>query len=97
MIKVSVLYPNMPGGHFDLEYYRTRHMPMVLQRCGSAAKLDAIERGLAEAPFCVAMHLLFENLEAMNDSLNPHVPEFLADLPNFTNIQPTLQVAEVVS
>jgi len=26
MIKVSVLYPNKPGTHFDMNYYVTKHM-----------------------------------------------------------------------
>ena len=96
MIKVSVLYPNRPDGHFDMEYYQTRHVPMVLERCGSVVKPGGIERGLGDAPFCVAGHLLFESRQAMDDALGRHLPEFLADIPNFTNVQPTIQVAEVV-
>jgi hypothetical protein len=31
MIKVSVLYPNKPGSHFDMTYYTTNHMPLAMQ------------------------------------------------------------------
>ena len=29
MYKVSVMYPNQKDCHFDLEYYRTKHMALV--------------------------------------------------------------------
>src|SRR6185312_4185403 len=34
MIKVSVMYPNTPGGRFDHDYYRDKHMPLVKARLG---------------------------------------------------------------
>ena len=102
MIKVSVLYPNTPDGWFDLDYYQRTHVPLVLQRCGDAIKRGEIERGIAggdaasPAPFRITAHLLFESLESMQGSFGHHTAEFLADLPNFTDIQPVLQVAEVL-
>jgi len=102
MIKVSVLYPNTPDGRFDMEYYRTRHVPLVIERCAGAVKRGEIERGIAgadgaAAPFCVAAHMLFDSTQSMQESFGRHVPEFIADLPNFTNIQPTLQISELLS
>ena len=35
MIKVSVMYPNQPGGRFDHDYYRDKHMPLVAARMGA--------------------------------------------------------------
>ena len=29
MIKVSVMYPNGEGKHFDMEYYVNTHIPLV--------------------------------------------------------------------
>ena len=46
MIKVSVLYPNTAGCKFDMEYYLTRHMPMVQQKLGPACKRMAVEEGI---------------------------------------------------
>src|ERR1700756_1204190 len=45
VIKVSVLYPNTAGCKFDMEYYRTRHMPMVQQKLGPACRRMAVEEG----------------------------------------------------
>lgn len=103
MIKVSVMYPSRPDGRFDMEYYRTRHVPLVIERCDGAIKRGEIERGIAGAvegsgaPFCVAAHMLFDSAEAMQQSFGRHMAEFVADLPNFTNIEPTVQISEVLS
>jgi uncharacterized protein (TIGR02118 family) len=102
MIKVSVLYPNQPGAKFDLDYYTRKHVPLVLDRCGNDVKPGGIDRALPggafglDAPYCVTGHLIFESREAMDRSLGTHMPEFLADIPNFTNIQPVVQISEVV-
>lgn len=103
MIKVSVLYPNTPDGRFDMEYYQTRHVPLVIERCAGAIKRGEIERGISGAaegsgaPFCVAAHMLFDSSEAMQESFGRHMAEFVADLPNFTNIQPTVQISELLA
>lgn len=102
MIKVSVLYPTTPDGRFDMEYYQTRHVPLVIERCAGAIKRGEIERGIAGAdgsgaPFCVAAHMLFDSSESMQESFGRHMAEFVADLPNFTNIQPTLQISELLT
>mgnify|MGYP003667180293 CR=1 FL=1 len=53
MIKVSVMYPNNPGSHFDHDYYRDQHMPMVKRLMGDACLSFGVDRGLAAHP----MHL----------------------------------------
>jgi uncharacterized protein (TIGR02118 family) len=47
VIKVSVFYPNTAGCKFDMEYYLTRHMPMVQRKLGTACKRMAVEEGIA--------------------------------------------------
>jgi len=102
MIKVSVFYPNDPGARFNIEYYRDRHMPMVQDRLGAACKGIAVEHGLAGAtpgsrPQFIAMgHVYFDSLEEFQSSFGQHVKEFVADVPNYTNVQPVIQISEVV-
>jgi uncharacterized protein (TIGR02118 family) len=102
MIKVSVFYPNDPGATFDMEYYRDRHMPMVQDRLGVACKGIAVEHGIAGAtpgsrPQFIAMgHIYFDSLEEFQTSFGQHVKEFVADVPNYTNLQPVIQISEVV-
>ena len=33
MIRVSVLYPNEPGARFDHQYYATKHVQLLNERC----------------------------------------------------------------
>jgi uncharacterized protein (TIGR02118 family) len=102
MIKVSVFYPNIAGAKFDMSYYRDRHMTMVQERLGAACKGIAVEHGLAGAapgsrPQFIAMgHVYFESLEAFEASFGKHAREFVADVPNYTNVQPVIQVSGVV-
>jgi uncharacterized protein (TIGR02118 family) len=50
MIKVSVLYPNTEGKKFDMEYYCSKHIPMVQQKLGAACKGAAVDAGLSRYP-----------------------------------------------
>jgi uncharacterized protein (TIGR02118 family) len=101
MIKVSVFYPNNEGSKFDMDYYCNRHMPMVRQKLGTACQSAAVEQGIAGAvpgsrPGFIAMgHLYFESVEAFQTAFNPHAEAIMADIPNYTDIQPTLQISEV--
>jgi uncharacterized protein (TIGR02118 family) len=101
MIRVSVLYPHKDGGKFDMNYYLNKHMPLVRQRLGAALKGISVEQGIAggapnsPAPFTALGHLLFDNVAEFQSGMSQHQAELMADIPNFTNIEPTLQVSEV--
>ncbi len=102
MIKVSVLYPHDEDKTFDHEYYRESHMPMVARLVGEALKGYHVERGIrggtadAPPPFEAAGHLLFDSVEAYDTGFGPHSKEIMADIPNYTEIQPTLQISQMV-
>ena len=101
MIKVSVMYPYSEGKGFDMEYYCEEHVPMVRQKLGSAYKGYAVEQGIAGGtpgapPTYVAMgHIYFESIEAFQTAFWPHVPALQADTPNYTTIEPIIQISEV--
>ncbi|HUQ86425.1 MAG TPA: EthD family reductase [Vicinamibacterales bacterium] len=101
MIKVSVLYPNGPGAKFDMKYYLSSHMPMVKQTIGAAVKGMAVEEGLGlmepgSPPMYLAMgHLFFESIESFQLAFSTHGGPIVADVPNYTNTQPIIQVNEV--
>ena len=103
MIKVSVLYPNKEGSKFDLGYYLNTHIPMVQKKLGAALKGGNVDHGISgfepgSRPKFVAMvHLLFDSVEAFQTSFAPHAESIMADMPNYTDIQPVIQVSEVKS
>ncbi|TNF08435.1 MAG: EthD family reductase [Gammaproteobacteria bacterium] len=101
MIKVSVMYPNSAEATFDIDYYCNTHVPLVVSLLGDALKAGAVDHGIAggapgEAPAFIAMgHLTFDSVEAFQQSFGPNADEILGDLPNFTNVQPTIQISEI--
>ena len=101
MIKVTVAYPNGSGAKFDMNYYVTKHLPMVRDRCAPKIRGIAAESGLAggapgsAAPYIALGHLTFDSVAAFQESFSPHVAEILGDVPNFTNTQPVVQISEI--
>lgn len=101
MIKVSVLYPNSPDARFDMDYYLDRHMPLVRDKSGSACKGTEVDHGLAggapgSAATYVAMgHILYETVEDFQAVFALHGQALLADIPNFTNVQPVIQISSI--
>lgn len=47
LVKVSVMYPFAEGKTFNMEYYETKHMPMVAKFLGSNLVKYTIEKGVA--------------------------------------------------
>ncbi len=101
MIKVSVLYPHEDGAGFDMDYYLGSHIPMVREKLGAACKAIAVEQGLGggapgSSPAFVAMgHLSFESVAAFQTAFGPHAAAIMADIPNYTAIQPIIQISDV--
>jgi uncharacterized protein (TIGR02118 family) len=103
MIKVSVLYANGDGKKFDFDYYVTKHVPLVSNTLGEALVDTSYDKGLgggapgSEAPFAAIANLFFNSMEEFGQAFEKGAPILMADIPNFTNIEPIIQVNEVVS
>jgi uncharacterized protein (TIGR02118 family) len=101
MIKVSVMYPNSSNATFDIDYYCNTHIPMVMELLGDALKSGNVDSGLAggepgQAPAFIAMgHMTFNSIEEFQKSFGPNAGKIMADLPNFTNLQPQIQISEI--
>ncbi len=96
-----MFYPNSAGSKFDMAYYLDKHIPMVRQKLAASLRGASVEQGLGGSrpgspPAYVAMgHLLFDSVEAFQESFGPHAQAIMGDIPNYTNTQPTIQVSEV--
>ena len=101
MIKVTVFYENGEGKKFDMAYYCDKHIPMVKQKLGAACRCVDVEQGLGGAqpgskPAFVAMaHLHFDSVEDFQRAFAPHADSIMGDIPNYTDIQPVIQLNEV--
>lgn len=102
MIKVSVMYPYKAGARFNHEYYRDQHMPLVKKLLGAACSHYTVDKGLAGGapdapPSYVGMcHIFSPSVEAFQAAFGPNAPQILADIPNYTELTPTIQISEVV-
>jgi uncharacterized protein (TIGR02118 family) len=102
MIKVSVMYANTPGARFNHEYYRDKHMPLVKKRMGDACLYYTVDKGLAggapgvPATYIGMCHIFCDSVESFQAGFGPHAKEIMADIPNYTDLTPVLQISEVV-
>lgn len=102
MIKVAILYPNEDGKTFDMDYYLNKHMPMLANLYGDSLKKMEIVKGISgrspedPIPFVAIGSLYFESLTTFQNALRPHAEKIRADIPNYTEIQPILQISEVL-
>lgn len=104
MIKISILYPNNKGSRFDLSYYISTHMPMSIALLGahSGFKGVSVEHGIAggipgtEAAYIAMCHYLFDSAESFMAAFTPHAAALQGDMQNYTNIEPVIQINEVL-
>lgn len=103
MIKVTVLYPNEEGKKFDQEYYMNSHIPMVHRLFDPVGMVRVeIDKGVSgpdpSAPpaFIMIGHLYFNTVEEVHTAFTTHAKEVMGDIPNYTDIQPQIQISEVL-
>ncbi len=102
MIKLSVFYPNQEGKKFDMDYYCNKHIPMVAELLGDAVKGASVEEGLGggapgdPATFIAMGNLYFDTMESFQNSFGPNAAQIMADVPNYTNIEPVVQLSKAM-
>jgi uncharacterized protein (TIGR02118 family) len=102
LIKVSVMYPFAEGKTFNMEYYQTKHMPMVAGFLGSNLVKYTIEKGLASGlpnqplPYMAIGTFYVKSLDDYQAAIGPNRDAIRADFANYTNITPVILVSEVV-
>lgn len=101
MIKVTVFYPYSEGKTFDMDYYCNKHMAMVSTFLGDTLTGMTVEKGIAgiapnsPAPYTAMGNMYFDSVEAFQKAFS-QADQLMADIPNFTNIEPIFQISEVV-
>lgn len=101
-IRVSVLYPNTPGSHFDLDYFASHHRDLSLSLLAPAIRGFGIDRGICAGlpgslpAFHAVGHLLFDSVEAFHAAFAPVAAILGEHVGRFTNAEPVVQISEVV-
>ena len=104
MISVLVVYAGKPGARFDLEYYTSRHLPLVRRlleplgmRSLTYVRDSAPDPSGASQLFRLVAELRFDDRDAMNKALGAHGAETQADIANFTDVAPIILIGELMS
>ncbi len=103
MFNITSIYPMKEGYEFDFDYYLKTHMPMSIALLSKAKgfKGVSVEKGVSieepkiEPSYVAMCHYYFESLEDFMNAFSPHAEKLQADITNYTNIEPTIQVNEV--
>ena len=101
MFCVTVLYPNQADGHFDFAYYRDRHIPMMLDLLGDNVLSTELRRGIqavdgAKAPYLCLLNTHIRSAEQFAQVMTEHREKVLGDIVNYTNLQPIIQIDEML-
>ncbi len=104
MIRLQAFYPNTDEGWFDHDYYVNKHAPVVHELLDPFGLVSfEVSRGTEslnegeDAAYTCVVTCTFESREAMNEGFSGERQErLLNDIPNFTNVEPIIQVSEVL-
>ncbi len=104
MIRVIVTYPTTTGAKFDLDYYMSKHMPMVSEKLTPHGMTGwSVSKGISggapgsEAPIQITATLEFKTIGDVLAGMGAEGAEIMGDVKNYTDIQPLVQIDEVLN
>lgn len=101
LFKVAILYPNGEGKTFDIDYYETKHMPMVAGFLGKNLKFYEVDKGLTgrtqndKVPYLAVGYFYVKDTAEYNKAIGQNREAIISDFKNYTNIQPIVQISEI--
>ena len=101
MAIVSVMYPAEAGSRFDMDYYLNRHMTMVAETWspvglrGYTVLKGVRAPGGGEPVFQIVVNLDFESADAFEAAVAQSGAKVMGDVPNFTDLTPSIQISDV--
>jgi len=97
-MSLNVVYPNHEGARFDMAYYRSSHIPLVMKvtKAKSALLIEGVPGANgAAAPFVMIVHFEFASADALKAGLaDPAMADVRADVAKFTDITPTVMLGK---
>jgi len=97
---VTVLYPNGDDATFDFDYYRDRHLTMIMELYGAAISRFELRKGLpgpdgAAPPYLATITIWIADMDAFAAAAQLYTQRLIDDVPNFTNTMPVIQEEEL--
>ena len=103
MIRLTVSYRNEPDKKFDWDYFTGPHTELLHRELDHRGMVRVeIDKGIsaadpsAPAPFIAAAHLIFNTVEDVHTAFIAAGRPVMGDVPNYTDISPTLQISEMI-
>ena len=102
MYRVSIMYPAQEGAKFDVDYYRTKHIPLAKKLLAPYGLIRTeIDRGLSGGagqtpPYVCIGHLYFDSPDGYDRGVTFVGAALRGDIPNFTSVTPSRQISEIL-
>jgi uncharacterized protein (TIGR02118 family) len=99
VIRISAVYPNSPGSHFNGAYYQGSHTALAMKLLGphglQSVRVTLGVAGLDGAPpaYWAIGEMVFSSREAFEKAVAESGAALFADTPNYTNASPVMQVS----
>jgi uncharacterized protein (TIGR02118 family) len=92
---LTILYPNSDGVRWDVDYYRTGHMPLIMRLYGAKAikrfelrKGDSGQAPGSKPSFIGSVNIYINEQAAFDAAGKEHGPTLVKDVPNFSSVNP---------
>ena len=102
MIRVTVAYTNQEGKKFDWDYFTGTHADIVHREMDSRGMVGfEQDKGISGAdpstppPFVGMAFLTFNTLDEVHQAFMAVGGTVMGDIPNYTDIEPTIQISEI--
>ena len=102
MIRVTVAYTNQEGKKFDWDYFTGTHAEIVHREMDSRGMVRfEQDKGISGAdpsappPFVGMGFLTFNTLDEVHQAFVAAGRAVMGDIPNYTDIEPTIQISEI--
>lgn len=92
---LTILYPNSEGVRWDVEYYRTHHMPLIMRLYGQQAikrfELRKGDKNMAGAKpdYIGTVNIYIADAKAFEEAGKQHGQTLRDDVPHFSSVMPT--------
>jgi len=100
MVRIAVMFPNVQEKHFDADYYRNKHLPLVKEKYSQhglqAVQIDTAltTSGKHAAPYVAIGYMLFESINQFMQAFEADGKSLMDDIVNFTDIEPIVQISQ---
>ncbi len=102
MIRITAIYKNLDDATFDFDYYLNKHMKLSSDRLKDFGFIGyQVEKGVealdgTRPDYICITHVDFSSIKDLRAGLKQHAEELMSDIPNYTNIEPHVQMSEVL-